>query len=91
MNGRVRSLSAKKNSQVTAGTELAVVDPAAEQIWEALRGLYLIGSKDDLPAVRAYLHPMADLPDRVRQQASMTESAILERADQSQPQGATQR
>jgi biotin carboxyl carrier protein len=87
MNGRVRSLSAQKDAQVGAGTEVAVVDPTAEQIWEALRGLYLIGKKDDLPTVRAYLRPMPDLPDRVRQQASMTEDAILERAEHAQPQG----
>ncbi len=80
INGRVRSLAAQKGAQVAAGSEVAVVDPAAEQVWEALRGLYLIGNTEDLPVVRAYLHPMADLPDRVRQQASMTESAILARA-----------
>jgi biotin carboxyl carrier protein len=87
INGRVRSVSVQKDAQVAAGTEVAVVDPAAEQVWEALRGLYLIGKRDDLPAVRAYLRPMPDIPDRVRQQASLTESAILRRTTETQPQG----
>ena len=85
INGRVRMVNAQKNSQVAAGSEVAVVDPAAEQIWEALRGLYVIGRMEDLTAVRAYLRPLPDIPDRVRQQASLTEGAILERA-KAQPQ-----
>ncbi len=79
ISGRVRSVAVQKHAQVTAGTEIALVDPAAEQVWEALRGLYLIGEADDLPIVREYQRELPEMPDRIRQQASMTERAILER------------
>jgi hypothetical protein len=39
-------------ANVAAGAEIAVVDPSTEQVWEALRALYLIGQPDDLPAIR---------------------------------------
>ena len=64
---------------MAAGTEIAVVDPASEQVWEALRALYLIGQLDDLPAIRPYEHELPEIPDHVRQQAMETERAIRAR------------
>jgi len=65
---------------VTAGTELASVDPSDEQVWEALRALYLIGQVDDLPAIRPYQRELPEISDRVRQQALLTEKSIREHA-----------
>jgi hypothetical protein len=59
---------------------VAVVDPASEQVWEALRALYLVGQVDDLPAIRPYEREVPDVPDHVRKQAVETERAIRERA-----------
>jgi hypothetical protein len=77
--GRIRSL-AQTGAAVTAGSEVAVVDPATEQVWEALRALYLIGQVDDLPAVRTYERDLPDISNDVRQQAIETEKAIQARA-----------
>jgi biotin carboxyl carrier protein len=77
--GRVRSFGVAQGAQAQAGTELAVMDPAPEQVWEALRALYLVGQKGDLPAVTAYQKSLPNMPDRVREQAVLTEKAILER------------
>lgn len=77
--GRIRSV-AQTGANVTAGEEVAVVDPAGEQVWEALRGLYLIGQIDDLAAVRPYEREMPDISDDVRQQAEETDKAIRARA-----------
>jgi len=76
--GRIRSV-AQTGANVAAGTEMAVVDPATEQVWEALRALYLIGQVDDLPAIRLYERELPEIPDHVRQQAAETERAIRER------------
>src|SRR6266849_3419989 len=76
--GRIRSV-AQTGANVAAGTEMAVVDPATEQVWEALRALYLIGQVDDLPAIRPYERELPEIPDHVRQQAAETERAIRER------------
>jgi hypothetical protein len=55
---------------------LASVDPGAEQVWEALRALYLVGRPEDLPAIRIYQRDLQEIPDRVKQQAFLTEQAI---------------
>jgi len=77
--GRVRSFAVARGTQVQAGNELAVIDPAPEQVWEALRALYLVGEKDDLSAVQAYEKNLPNMPDRVREQAVLTEKAIRKR------------
>ncbi|MGA2414311.1 MAG: hypothetical protein ABSF59_07675 [Candidatus Sulfotelmatobacter sp.] len=77
--GRIRSV-AGTGANLSAGAELAVVDPANEQVWEALRALYLIGQPDDLAAIRPYERDLADISNDVRQQAAETERAIQQRA-----------
>jgi multidrug efflux pump subunit AcrA (membrane-fusion protein) len=77
--GRVRSFSVAQGARVQTGSELAVMDPAPEQVWEALRALYLVGQKEDVPAVIAYEKNLPNMPDRVRDQAVLTEKAILAR------------
>ncbi|MGB9467556.1 MAG: HEAT repeat domain-containing protein [Candidatus Acidiferrum sp.] len=80
INGRIRTLSTAKGAEASLGAELATVDPSAEQVWEALRALYLVGQIDDLAAIRIYERDLPEIPDRVKQQAILTEQAIRERA-----------
>jgi HEAT repeat len=77
--GRIRSV-AGTGANVAPGVEIAVVDPANDQVWEALRALYLIGQPDDLPAVRSYERDLPDISNDVRQQATETEQAIRKRS-----------
>jgi biotin carboxyl carrier protein len=77
--GRLRNLFVKTGQPVTAGDEIATLDPSTEQVWEALRALYLVGRLDDLPAILPYERELPDIPDHVRQQALLTEKAIRER------------
>jgi hypothetical protein len=77
--GRIRSV-AGTGANIAAGAEVAVVDPATEQVWEALRALYLVGQPEDLPAIRPYERDLPDISNDVRQQAVETEKAIRERA-----------
>jgi hypothetical protein len=78
--GRIRSV-AQPGANVSAGVEIAVVDPGTEQVWEALRALYIIGQMDDLDAIRPYERDVPDVSNDVRQQATETEKAIRARAD----------
>ena len=80
ISGRIRTISIVTGASLAAGAEVATVDPGSEQIWEALRALYLVGQVDDLPAIRPYERALSEIPDRVRQQAMLTEKAIRERA-----------
>jgi len=77
--GRIRSV-AQAGANVTADAEIAIVDPATTQVWEALRALYLVGQLDDLPAIRPYERDLPDMSDDVRKQAVETEKAIRARA-----------
>jgi biotin carboxyl carrier protein len=80
ISGRIRTLSVATGSTVAAGAEIATIDPGSEQVWEALRALYLVGEPDDLAAIRIYQRNVPEIPDRLRQQALLTEKAIQARA-----------
>jgi biotin carboxyl carrier protein len=79
ISGRIRTISVATGTNVGPETEIATVDPGDEQVWEALRALYLIGQVDDLPAIRPYERDLPEISGRVRQQAVLTERAIRER------------
>jgi len=79
VTGRVR-LATGTGAAKTAGASVATVDPGEEQVWEALRALYLVGQVDDVPAIRSYERELPEVSDRVRVQAADTERAINSRA-----------
>jgi len=80
ISGRIQAISVPTGAAVAANAELATIDPGDEQVWEALRALYLIGRAEDLPAIRPYERESRDIPDRIRQQALLAEQAIRSRA-----------
>jgi multidrug efflux pump subunit AcrA (membrane-fusion protein) len=86
ISGRIQQISAGTGTRVTAGAEVALVEPSSEQVWEALRALYFIGQAEDLPAVQRYARETPETPDRIRQQAMSTEKAIRERAVKQNPE-----
>jgi len=79
ITGRLRELSARVGQQVNQGDLLATIAPDTEQVWEALRALYLVGEPEDISVVLPYERELPDIPDHVRQQAVETEKAIRER------------
>jgi hypothetical protein len=80
ITGRIRTLSVATGATVPAGRDVAAIDPGSEQVWEALRALYLVGQRDDLAAIRIYERNVPEIPDRLRDQALLTERAIETRA-----------
>jgi len=68
-------------ADVSAGQPVLLIDPSPEEIWEALRALYLIGQPQDLPAVEQFASVAeADkLPPDIRRQAATTAEAIRSR------------
>jgi len=83
ITGRLRTVSFTAGQTATTGAEIATVDPSTEQTWEALRALYLVGTMEDLSAVTPYERELTEIPDRLRQQALLTEKAIRDRASPS--------
>ncbi|HEV2198043.1 MAG TPA: hypothetical protein VGR55_20845 [Candidatus Acidoferrum sp.] len=82
ISGRIHSIVVTTGATVAAGSEVATIDPGDEQVWEALRALYLIGRAEDLPAIRPYERESRDIPDHVRAQALLADQAIRSRASQ---------
>lgn len=80
--GRIAAMKVGNGAAVTAGAPVAILEPGTEQVWEALRALYLVGTPEDLDAVHAWKRPLPDMPPRIQQQAELTEAAILARARQ---------
>ena len=78
--GEVRSLECNEGATVKAGDPLVDLGADEGHIWEALRGLYLVGQAGDLEAVERYAHQVPGLSDKVLQQALQTRQAIQARA-----------
>ena len=79
ITGRVRN-AAPSGQSVQQGAQVASIDPGNDQVWEALRALYLVGQPDDLAVVHRYARDSADIPDYIRKQATETAAAIQKRA-----------
>jgi biotin carboxyl carrier protein len=80
VEGRIEKLSAADGGSVAPGAPLAVVSPGEEQIFEVLRGLYLVGQPDDLSEVERFAREGAGVSAQVREQAALTVHAIQSRA-----------
>src|SRR5579862_5229211 len=79
ISGRLRRLSASTGQTVSAGAQIAEIDPSTEQVWEALRALFLVGQPNDIAAVLPYERELPEIPDHIRKQAIETEKAIRQR------------
>src|SRR5882724_422903 len=66
ITGRVRTIETQPGRQVRPGDLVAVIDPATEQVWEALRALYLVGRPEDLDAIRLYERDLPSISNDVR-------------------------
>jgi len=77
---RVERLSVSTGAQVAEGQELAVLSPSIDQVWEALRALYLVGQPDDIPSIQHYAMDLPGMPERVRKQAAAATEAIRSRS-----------
>jgi biotin carboxyl carrier protein len=79
-SGRIDSISVNDGKNVEAGDELMSISPSADEVWEALRALYVVGTPDDIPYVQPYTRPTSTMPDRIQKQASSTIEEIRGRA-----------
>ena len=67
-------------TRVTAGEEILQLGPGTEQVWEALRALYLVGRTEDLPEVERYVRgEVPGMSEEVQQQAALTAAEIRRR------------
>jgi hypothetical protein len=79
LEGRVERLLVREGEQVRRGDLIAEIAPGADQVWAALRGLFLVGRTADLEDVERYLQPPAHFGRPIALQAHATAKAIRER------------
>ena len=79
--GRINKITKGNGSQVTIDEQILSINSDEESVWEALRGLSLIGQPEDLTTIDNYAGSNAS-SERVREQARVAVEAIKSRADQ---------
>jgi hypothetical protein len=78
--GKVDRLVTPSGSKILPGGVLLTINSDEGSIWEVLRGLALVGTVSDLPAVERYAQGVAPVSERVREQAALTIKAIKSRS-----------
>ncbi len=76
LNGVVDKLVAQNGSHVSKAETILLLKPDEKTLWEALRGLALIGEKAELSIVRGYASGLEFASARVKRQAELTAREI---------------
>lgn len=76
--GRVGRIFKQNGSQVSRDDELLSLNSDEDSVWEALRGLALAGTAEDLPLVQSYADS-SEASGRIKEQAGFTAQAINRR------------
>jgi hypothetical protein len=77
--GKIDSVKVNEGDKVAAGDTILSIAPDSKNVWEALRGLSLIGQREDLPAVQRYAEGVDAMPQSIRDQAALTAKSIQSR------------
>jgi hypothetical protein len=76
--GRINQVLKPNGSSVSRDEVVLNVISDEDSVWEALRGLALVGTKDDLQLIQSYA-TSADASSRIKEQAGLTAKAIENR------------
>jgi len=78
--GKVARLLATSGSSVVPGAGMLTINSDEDSVWEALRGLALVGNVSDLGAVERYAQGIEPVTERIKEQATLTAKSIRSRA-----------
>ena len=73
--GRVNKMLKQNGEHVSRDEDLLSLNSDEETVWEALRALAIVGTKEDLPLIQSYV----DTKGRIGEQADLTAKAISHR------------
>jgi hypothetical protein len=76
--GRVGKTFKVNGSQVSRDEELLTLNSDEQSVWEALRGLSFVGTREDLAIVQSYASSN-EVSTRIKEQANLTAQAISRR------------
>ena len=77
--GKVDRLLAANGSGLAKGDAVLTMKSDEQGVWEALRGLAVVGQAEDLAVIQRYASGAEPVSDRLKQQAALTASAIKRR------------
>lgn len=76
--GRINKILKPNGSQVSGDDEVLNLNSDEQSVWEALRGLSLVGAAEDLQLVESYA-ASTEASARIKEQANLTAKAISHR------------
>ncbi len=79
LRGTVHKVALETGANVSEGQLLLTLQSDEESVWEALRGLALIGEAEDVGSIQRYLEQSPSISDRTKEQAALTVKAIESR------------
>ncbi len=77
--GKVERVLAPSGAGVVPGAVLLIINSDEGSVWEALRGLALVGNVSDVAAVERYAQGVEPVSNRIKEQAALTAKAIRSR------------
>jgi biotin carboxyl carrier protein len=77
--GTIINWTVADKSSVTEEQPVMLLAPSQEMVWEALRGLYLIGQPEDIPVIAPYVRGADGMAPQIQQQAKLTMEQIQSR------------
>ena len=78
--GKVDRILVSNGSSLSKGDAVMTIKSDEQSLWEALRGLSVVGRQEDLPLVESYASGAEPSSERIKQQAALIANAIKSRA-----------
>jgi hypothetical protein len=78
--GKVDRLLVSNGSNLSKGDAVLTIKSDEQSLWEALRGLSVVGRQEDLPLIERYASGAEPSSERIKQQAALTANAVKSRA-----------
>ncbi|HBB88958.1 MAG TPA: hypothetical protein DC047_15235 [Blastocatellia bacterium] len=79
LSGSIDNIMVATGANVTTGQPVLTIKSDEQSIWEALRALAVVGTREDLALIENYASGAATNSDRLKQQAALTANAIKSR------------
>jgi pyruvate/2-oxoglutarate dehydrogenase complex dihydrolipoamide acyltransferase (E2) component len=73
--GRIHKILKTNGAQVAQGEEVLSLNSDENSVWEALRGLAIVGAYYDVPTIQIYANSTG-VSAKIREQANLTVKAI---------------
>lgn len=77
--GKIEEIVSPAGSAVTGSDTVVTLRSDEDSVWEALRGLSLVGEFDDLSLISRYSNGAEPATERIKEQAALTAKAIQSR------------